>query len=67
LWIKKNLADRISLLPQHLDKIDKITSTVEKLKTEVNGELSDFCKALTTTDLYYINWPNTLKGFKDEL
>jgi len=67
LWIKKSLADKISLLPQHLDKIDKITSTVEKLKTEINGELSDFCKALTTTDLYYINWPNTLKGFKDEL
>jgi hypothetical protein len=68
LWIKKNLADRISLLPDHLDKIDKITSTVEKIKTEeVNSELFDFCKALTTTDLYYINWPNTLKGFKDEL
>ena len=67
LWVKKNLADKVSLLPDHLDKIDKITSTVEKLKTEVNGELSDFCKALTTTDLYYINWPNTLKGFKDEL
>jgi len=67
LWVKKNLADKVSLLPAHLDKIDKITSTVEEIKKNINGQILDFINALVVTNLPYINWPNTLKGFKDEL
>ena len=67
LWIKKNLAGKISLLPQHIDKIDKITSTVEEIKKNINGQILDFINTLSVTNLPYIDWPNALKGFKDEL
>lgn len=65
LWVKDQLANRLSISDKVLQNIDKIVTIVEEMKTKSNHRVLDFAKLMNKEDFGYFTLieKNKLKGY----